>query len=306
MRYELWDPTPYSHETGRVSMHCKPLNYALWTGLPCVVEDLLNHGFDINATCRFCGNALHAASSQDNVEVVKTLLERGVSINIKGVDFGNAIEAACYGNSVGSVRMLLAKGANPNIEGDQGGGALRLACGKKSVQIVRMLLDSGADVGSKNFLGYPSAFQIALKAGNFQITDMLLEKGAAVVGQTYSDYVSLLESTSSWGDTEAERRMLQSGSDVNAYSDEFSTVLSVASCGSHTQILRALLKSGTRYNRFKTSIPLREASRRGFFEIVQWLVQRGAKVDRKVLKAAQRGHHHEITKFLIEKWDRSS
>jgi len=65
------------------------------------------------------GNALHAASARDHLEVVKLLLDRGAEVNTPGESYRNPLQAASLNGHQEVVELLLERGAENDFEKEQ-------------------------------------------------------------------------------------------------------------------------------------------------------------------------------------------
>ncbi|KIL60362.1 hypothetical protein M378DRAFT_83919, partial [Amanita muscaria Koide BX008] len=66
--------------------------------------------------------------------------------NVQGGEYGNALQAASSGGNKDIVELLLDKGADVNVRGGRYGNALQAALDEGNKDIVELLLDKGADV----------------------------------------------------------------------------------------------------------------------------------------------------------------
>lgn len=66
----------------------------------------------VDASCGFLGNALRAAVSSGNLDVIKDLISRGADVNIVGNSAGRPLCLAIYGCNIDAARLLLEAGAS--------------------------------------------------------------------------------------------------------------------------------------------------------------------------------------------------
>jgi ankyrin repeat protein len=134
----------------------RPLDVAIAFGENLVVEELLDHGADANATDK--GNSsstpLMGAAFGENSEAVRLLLAHGASVNLRDVYRATALMyAAEKGNSV-IVKLLLAHGANPRLKDKFGHTARDTAITKGRRDAAEILKEaehpSGENKGSEN------------------------------------------------------------------------------------------------------------------------------------------------------------
>ncbi|KAF8308457.1 hypothetical protein F5887DRAFT_912384 [Amanita rubescens] len=91
--------------TGHYS-HISPLHYAALLGLGDIVEHLVKGNDFIPAY----GGIIQIAAKHGYVDIIKILLEKGVDVNTQGEHFGNALQAAISGNNLEMIRLLVLGG----------------------------------------------------------------------------------------------------------------------------------------------------------------------------------------------------
>ncbi|KAH7461581.1 hypothetical protein FOMA001_g19091 [Fusarium oxysporum f. sp. matthiolae] len=131
------------------------LYYACLGGLSWAARDLISEGADVNAEGGVYGNALQAASSRGNLEIVQLLLDEGADFNAQGGEYGNPLQAASY-------------------EGD--------------LEVIQLLLDNGADVNAQTL-------QVASRGGNPEIVQLLNLNGAKMMSRKRSSSTNIRERT---------------------------------------------------------------------------------------------------------------
>ena len=72
---------------------------------------------------------LHAAATNDQLEMVRELLKRGASIDLQGSLGGTALMAAATQGHLSILLVLLQHSADPDLQDPHGGTALMLAAG---------------------------------------------------------------------------------------------------------------------------------------------------------------------------------
>ncbi len=124
-----------------------PLLQACHEGHVEVVKCLIDHGSNLQATCRYGYTALHIASLNGHRDIVELLL---------------------------SLQAI-----NIDQKGDEGMTALHLACRKGNLEVVQLLLDFNANLEACTRHGM-TALHLASKRGYATIAEMLLKQGARV------------------------------------------------------------------------------------------------------------------------------
>ncbi|KAJ0138991.1 hypothetical protein HZ326_18041 [Fusarium oxysporum f. sp. albedinis] len=149
---EYWTEYAVSAETSeeivRITNELGPprasrLYYACLGGLSWAARDLISEGADVNAEGGVYGNALQAASSTGNLEIVQLLLDEGADVNAQGGEYGNPLQATSLNGKLEVVQLLLDKGADVDAQ------ALQVASRGGNPEIVQLLNLNGAKMMSR-------------------------------------------------------------------------------------------------------------------------------------------------------------
>ena len=125
------------------------LMVATWSRRPRVVTLLLAQGADVNVQDKYGYTALMQAVDQDDIDTMRLLLEHGARVNIQE-ELGNTalirtVMDVPYKHEPNEniIRLLLAHGANPNQPDKHGQTALTFAQKKKRADLVTVLQSGG-------------------------------------------------------------------------------------------------------------------------------------------------------------------
>ena len=257
----------------------KSLVIAVKKGLKSIVELLLDNGADIETQDSRPGWPLRAAVASGNLDLLKLLLERGANINSDGGQ-GNSLRCAAYDGNLQVIQYLIEYGANPKLD-----GALQDAAMNGHIPVIEELLAVGANINSRGQMG--SALDCAITGGHPDTVRLLLERGASA-----SEVIETEEGkTSPWpnpllhasrnrnGDFHIVKLLLDAGADPNA-----SSIL---------------------WGNFR--LPLHAAAKMGNIDILQVLLEHGAKVNAQaedgfgaIHFAAQSGYHDALQFLLFD------
>ena len=195
-----------------------PLRLAAAAGDPEILEMLLSHGADANATreamVKAPGTALHVASELGHVEVVRKLLSYAADANRK-----------------------VQRGSHVNHEHVT---PFLLAAKQEHLEVVRLLLHARANIEETDaFRRTP--LLLAADCGNVDIVIMLLEMAADLHKTTFRGKTALHLAAES-GHGNVMRVLLQARADKNLRTRGHSqTPLDLASANGHSEIVRMLL-----------------------------------------------------------------
>jgi ankyrin repeat protein len=246
-----------------------------------VVKMLIKSGAKINeANAKGQTSLMHACASE-SVVVVKALVEAGADLGC--VDASNPIlNLALKGhaklkpgeetpkklNIQEEIQKINA--ATVNERNQQGQTRLIIASARGSVDTVRALIERGSDVNTKDFKGFTSVM------------------GAAAAGHT--EIVELL---------------LNSGAEVDAKNSQGLTALALAVANGHLAAAKKLIEADARVEfKIKGLTLLMLAASRGYSEIVELLVERGADANqtdffgKTAMDYAKGGNFNKLAKFL--------
>ncbi|KAL7907746.1 ankyrin repeat-containing domain protein [Trichoderma velutinum] len=279
-----------------------PLGMAVSEGEIEIVKMLLEKGANINSRGLLV-SPLEMAVSEGEIEIVKMLLEKGANINSRGL-LGSPLRIAVSEGAVEIVKMLLEKGANINSRGLLG-SPLEIAVSEGAVEIVKMLLEKGANINSRGLLVSP--LEWAVSHGETEIMKMLLEKGANINSRGL--FGTPLQLAASEGYKEIVEVLLNKGAKINARGGLFSNALQGAAMNGHKEVVEMLLARGANINARGFIGPgyLLSESGNGRMAIQEMLLRKGTKkrvwwkVYGTALQAATVRGHEEIVQLLLDK-----
>ncbi|KAN0129971.1 hypothetical protein V8E53_012226 [Lactarius tabidus] len=128
-----------------------PLYYAARCGFHELVELLaLKYPQYANAKGGEAGMALHAASCEGHIAVIRSLLKCGVDVDSRGRWDQSPLQFVSPDGRLDVVRYLLDHGADPNFHGDENITPLRRAAAGGCPEIVRVLLEHHADANAQD------------------------------------------------------------------------------------------------------------------------------------------------------------
>ncbi|KAH9028687.1 hypothetical protein EDB85DRAFT_2147778 [Lactarius pseudohatsudake] len=236
-----------------------PLYYAALCGFHEIVERLaLKYPQYTNAISGRTGTALHSASVEGQVEVVRSLLKYGADVDARGVVGQSPLQLASHRGHLNVVRCLLDHGADAEFRSDVRMTPLAYAASLGTLEIVRVLLEHNVDVNSQDKAGLTPIHRLLLEGGfstsrsdHPQIVRLLLEHGADpnIRDNRHRTALHLVPSwglMSSWDlvlslRVEIARILLAHGADVNAGDAGGRTPLQVASTEGQDEIVQLLL-----------------------------------------------------------------
>lgn len=246
-------------------------------GMIDIVRMMLDRGAEVNVQGGQCGTALQAAcaSQRRNPEIFRLLLEHDADVHAQGGFFGSAWHAAAaqyYDEHTQKLQQLLDLGVDINdARGKQHPTALHAALGYKVIwglgsskstirhHRIRFLVDHGADVNlAAGTCGFPLQLACAMEAE-------ANNRGASSINKIYEDQAIFLLENSANLDLNKQGGLL----------------LQAAAWTGKSEVVRILLHKGADINACggKYGSPLNAAVFRGYWDIVEMLLDSGAKPD---------------------------
>lgn len=280
------------------------LQAATCTGREAIARLLLTYGAEVNVTEGAYGSALIIAAERGLEAIVKLLLDLGADVNANG-RWGSALQAACgRQDSIAIVDLLLDHGADVKHDG----GPLVAATSRDDRTLVIRLLELGADIDACS--GHSGrALLFAAGQRDETLVGLLLSKGATANMEPSGRLGFPLQYAALCGNTATAKRLLDAGSDVNAFGGKFGTALTAAAFAGHRETAQLLLDSGADVNATggKYGTALIASAFYGHEEMARLLLENGADATVKsdsignALAAAAKGYHgpHETVVELL-------
>ena len=201
----------------------KPLHYAVSQkcASPDVVQCLLVHGADVNATDQESKTALHCCIERNpgnhNAGIMELLINSKADLNAVDAHQKTPLHYAI--ESFETMKFLLDKGSDANAADQHGEAALHHALRNQAKpDVIKLLLERHANIGTRNKGGVTA---LELAAGfhcSPAIVELLLDQKASVnssdrYGKTAPHWA--LEAPGPQASAEVARVILENGADVN-------------------------------------------------------------------------------------------
>ena len=239
-RYPAYLPTPPDPIPG-----ARPMYYAALGGFHELVEHLhLKYPQSASARGGICGSALHSASFEGHLQVVRHLLRHGVDVNIRNSENDTPLLLASWQGHRDVVQYLLNHGADLDLRNKWLELPLTLAAYYGHVDVVRLLLEHNADVNSQDEDGYTPLHDTMRNdrfiADRSQIVRLLLKNGANANAR--NKYLKTpLHLVSQRSDLlDILRIILEHGADLDAEDEDGKTPLQLSLEQGHSEVTRLL------------------------------------------------------------------
>lgn len=270
-----------------------PLHLAAIHNSVGVVGILIDADASLRSIDETLSTPLHRASMEGNLEVVSLLLEAAdkdggwVSITQMVSDLDSAhnlpLHLAIDNDHVDIVRLLIGKGSDTNIARQNFVFPLHLAAVAGNEDIIDLLIQNTARVDCLN-ASQETPLHRAAEYNQTAAIEILLLNGAKIDRRDKDNCTPLLIAAAK-GHLAAIQCLLQHGADIGAVEKNDKTSIYLATEGNSYEALPALVSHGSkelldRSDRYGNT-PLHIAAKKGYLNIVQFLLDEGGIIDQK-------------------------
>ena len=268
-----------------------------------IAKELIKAGTDLNLKPHGNHTALHYASKNNKEEIAKALIDGGADLNVRDKEGNTPLNVITFQNSR-IAKALIDAGADVNIGNNDGLTPLHRIMW--SPEIIQALVDAGANVDVKDKHGDTPLYKAATR-GCSETVQVLIDAGADIsraLNSARGEITKRLLSIKAGEDVNKKDEkgwtvlhyaardgsliitngMIKAGADVNILcetSDGPMTPLMLAAYNKHSEIIKALIKSGANINtqdeRGRTALHL--AVDKDCIEAVEALTDAGADVN---------------------------
>ena len=196
-----------------------------------------------------CGTALHSASFEGHLQVVRHLIRHGVDVNVRNTENSTSFLFASREGHCDVVQYLLDHGADLESRDKWHSSPLTMAAYFGHVEVVRLLLEHNADVNSQDQYGYTPLHDTMENdrfiADRSQIVQLLLKHGANANARDHKRRTPLHLVSARSDLLDILRILLEHGADLDVEDEDGKTPLQLSLEGGHPEVTRLLSEYAT-------------------------------------------------------------
>jgi len=255
-----------------------PINLAAYLGKADFVELLLGLGADLSIGDNDNSQPIHCSAISGDTLSIKLLLAHGADIDAKDNNSMTPFLFAISYRKVDAANYLMRRGADVNIRSNRGVTALHAALRLNQEDLVKNILDKGADPNSRDANGQTPLF-LALYNDQNDIARLLIDSGAEI-DDTTGTGMSLAYYAAAYRSPEIARLVFPKAKiNPGETNDLGMTLLHYAAARGFTDIAEKLIDKGADLDAkcFNSKTPLYYATIWGKNEMIDLLIAKGAK-----------------------------
>ena len=244
-----------------------------------VLQAIIDHGANVNATSKQKRTALMMVSRNGNVDAMCVLLKSGAEMEIEDADGYTWLHYAVIGGCPKDVlQVIIDHGANVNATNKKNCTALIFASEKQNIEAMNVLLCAGANRDIKDAAGNTWLHYAIQDSCSKETLQTMIDLGADV-NATNNENVTALMMFSKMGNVEAMNVLIEAGADRSTKDVNGFTWLHYAACGiSNKEKFQAVINLGAELNVTNKChrTPLMMACHKGNIEAINVLFNSGA------------------------------
>ena len=272
-----------------------------------VLQSIINHGADVDATNKKNVTALMLACGEGNKDAINVILNAGADPNITDANGDTCLHYAARNDCCTEVlQATIGHNVDVNAANKKNITALMQACEKGNKTAINVLLNAGADPNIADSDGNTCLYNAVGKGYSKDVLEAIISHGADVNVASKKKATALMLACQK-GNIDAMHALLHSGANVNATDNKKQTALMLACQTKNENVVNVLLKYGADPNISDADDEscLRKAIIRYSYDIIQALIDHKANVNATnkhhrtaLMLACHRGNEDAINVLL--------
>jgi len=144
---------------------------------------LFKYNIDINIQCTKKSTALHYASRDKNIEIMKILLENGASVNLRNeyatcYPIFEILNSTVTENTLPAIKLILEYGVDILFTDAFGNTPLHYAVEQENIELIKLFINYGFDINLTKRDDKDTPLHYAYFQKNSTIINLLIKHGA--------------------------------------------------------------------------------------------------------------------------------
>ena len=194
-----------------------------------VLQAIISHGGDVNATCSDTRTALMLACTKGNIDAINVLLNDGADPNISDCNGEMSLHYAVLNDCCTEIlQAIISHGGDVNKIGKDNRTVLMLACKRGNKDAINVPLNAGADPNIAATDGYTCLHEVVRQECSKEVLLAMIYKGANMNATNRVNQTSLMLASEK-GNDDAINVLINAGADANITDADGNTCLQYAS-----------------------------------------------------------------------------
>ena len=213
-----------------------------------VLQIIINHDTDVNATNKKNVTALMIACEKGNKDAINLLLDAGADPNISNADDDTCLQYAVYGDCCKEVlQAIICYGADVNATNKKNVTALMIACYKGNTDTINLLLNSGADHNITDGKGATCILHAILGGCSKDVLETFVNRSVDVNAANKNKVTALMLACEK-GKKDIINVLLNAGADPSITDGKGATCIHYAVEGCRKDVLERIVNLGADVN----------------------------------------------------------
>lgn len=242
---------------------------------------------------------LMKAIYHENYEMIETLVNSKANLNIKNNEGYSALLHAAHKNNNKICELLIKNKADVNSFNKKNIAPLFVISNLGNMEILKLLINNKANINFKNQDGF-TPVHTAVNNDKMEVVEELLKNGADPNITNYKSISPLHTALSLIKNINILKLLLEYGAHVDHYDQHGNTPLVYACYMGNLEMVKLLVNKGADIECSKGErTPMETAVYHNYDEIVEYFIEKGAKISHGLIKVAIKNNYLNIIKIFL-------